>query len=303
MSAFSVNIVGGVSQAASSATGQGSCQELISGANRAKFSLNNDSQMKGFVAVSHGKRPDDLYLGSPTPWNDLYHTYGWQPVMTSLQFVSATVSSFKSTLQAVNSVMLQNSGTVEGVFHADISKTVTNSTSSSWSSQDAIDVGQKFTYDVSFLGTGGGGETSLNYTHTWGQGGSQSQDVALGTTQGVSVTLQPGRVVYVDLMAYQGTMTVDVVYNATLSGDMAVNYGTPFKGHHFWALDVNEVLSANHKPTSAQITERIQVQFYTSASVVMRDGNDAAQPQRMLWHAAAKPGPVAGAKAAIHVVA
>ena len=168
MSNFAVNIRAGATIEDCIATVQGSSQELISAndnANTAKFGLNDDDTRKRLVEKSFGRWPDDLYLTSPTPWNDLYNSYGWQQVTTNLQVLSATVSSFKSSLQAVNTVTLHNSGSVEATFHADVSKTVSNTTSSSWSSENSVSVKQMFKCDISFLGTGGGGETSFSYTH------------------------------------------------------------------------------------------------------------------------------------------
>lgn len=281
MSAFTLNIQAGTTQAASSATGSGSYQEVISDSNAALFGLGDDSTNKDMVNKYFGARPDDLYLHSPTPWDDLYSRYNWPQVQTNLQFVSATVSSFDDQLEAVNTAHLVNTSKKAGTFHATSSKTVQNTTTSSWSVNNSFTIGQKFEYGVSFLGAGGKGESSLSYTHSWGEGGSESTSVTMGNSVGVDVELQPGEAVDVVVMAYAGSMTIDVVYNATLSGWLAINYGDKYNGSHFWGLDVNNVLAANGKPTTIQITQTIKVSYYTSSYVEQRDPSTSTS--QTLW--------------------
>jgi len=39
-----------------------------------------DKPLKEAVEKYFGKKPNDAYLHSPTPWNDLYKTYNWEQV-------------------------------------------------------------------------------------------------------------------------------------------------------------------------------------------------------------------------------
>ena len=143
-------------------------------------------------------------------------------------------------------------------------------------------MGQKITYKVSFLGTGGGGETSMSYTHTWGESKTESLSITVGTTSGVSVVLKPGESVKAQLTASRGVMKVRIVYHAYLIGNTAVNYNPTFKGHHFWALDINGVMSAGGIANTKTITEDIEIGFYANSKVELLD---SAGKALALFHA------------------
>ena len=69
----------------------------------------------------------------------------------------------------------------------------------SWNTQNTISVNQKFKYNIGFLGTGGGSETDISYSHSWGEGGEESKTVTIGMSTGVSVTLKPNQAVEASL--------------------------------------------------------------------------------------------------------
>lgn len=48
---------------------------------------------------------------------------------------------------------------------------------------------------MGFLGEGVKGETSLSYEHSWGQGGSETKAVTVGSTAAVTVSLDLGQVI------------------------------------------------------------------------------------------------------------
>jgi hypothetical protein len=134
------------------------------------------------------------------------------------------------------------------------------------------------------LGVGVKGETSLNYEHSWGQGGSESKSVILGTSSGVSVSLDPGESILAELSASRGVMKVRIIYNAYLTGVSAVNYNPTFKGHHFWALDIGGLLNAGNIPNSVQIVEDIEIGFFGNSSINIKDGKGKST---MLYNSAA----------------
>lgn len=107
----------------------------------------------------------------------------------------------------------------------------------------------------------------MSYSHTWGESKTESTSVTVGSTQGVSVPLDPGQSVDVQLTASRGVMKVRIVYDAYLTGDLAVNYSDTYKGHHFYALDCASVLARSGMPTSKQITEDIEIGYFSNAKV------------------------------------
>lgn len=267
-----ISIKAGADAATSSVSASGSLQHVITDTEKQTFGL-QDSALKSAVEKYWGKKPNDAYLHSDTPWGDLYKTYNWPQVQTVLVVDSATVTGITSEPVIIATKTLTNYSSREATFSAGISDQVCNTTESSWSETSSVSVSQSFNYEVSFLGSGGGGETSMSYSQEWGQGGSQSDSITVGSDTGVSVTLEPGESVDAQLTASRGVMKVRIVYKAYLVGDVAVNYNPTYKGHHFFALDVGGVMDAAGLPKSRLFTEDIQVGYYANSKVVLTDSN------------------------------
>ena len=197
---ISISIRAGTDKSSSSVNASGTVQHVITDTERKTFGI-QDAGLKSAVEKYFGKKPNDAYLHSSTPWGDLYKKYNWPQVQTVLSVQSATVTEITSEPTIVATQNFDNQSSVPATFNVGISQQVENTTESNWSETDTISVEQKFSYDVSFLGAGGGGETTLSYSHTWGQGGSESQSITVGTDAGVSVELQPGERVSSQLTA------------------------------------------------------------------------------------------------------
>ncbi len=265
-----ISIKAGADAATSSVSASGSVQHIITDKERKTFGI-EDAGLKNAVEKYFGKKPNDAYLHSPTPWDDLYKTYGWPEVQTILDVKSAKITGITSEPVIVATKKFVNSSTKIATFDASISDQVTNTTESNWSETDTIEVGQKLTYNVSFLGAGGGGETSMSYSHSWGQGGSESESITVGSSSGVSVELNPGESVEAVLTASRGVMKVRIVYMAHPVGDTAVNYNPTFKDHHFWALPITGVMGAASLSTTREFTEDIEIGYYSNAKIELRD--------------------------------
>lgn len=265
---FDIQIVAGKDARSSSVKVSGSISELITDADRSAFGL-NDSQLKTAVGKYFGKKPNDAYVKSKTPWGDLYSTYNWKQVYRNVRVHSAKIVSVTSKPTVLSKKTLRNSSNVGGTFGASVSESVSNTTESNWSQEDSFSVGQSFSYDVSFLGSGGGGETSMEYTHTWGQGGSESQSITVGSEQSVSVYLDPGQEVTAELNASRGSLKIQIVYEVYLSGTTAVNYSGKYKGHHFWDFSINSVMRSGGIKNSYLVTETIEVGYYSNGEVVL----------------------------------
>lgn len=266
--AIQVTVNAGLDAATSSVQASGNVIHVISDLEKNTFNV-NDANLKQLVLKSFGKAPNDAFLHSPTPWGDLYKTYNWPQVQVNLVVKSASILGITSKPQIVNTQKFSNNSSVKGNFNVAITQQVNNTSQSSWSSSDKISVGQKISYSIGFLG----GETSLNYEHSWGQGGSESKSIMLGTSSGVSVTLDPGESILAELSASRGALKVRLVYNAYLTGSCAVNYNPTFKGHHFWALNIGSLLSAGGIANSVEITEDIDIGFFGNSAINIKDGS------------------------------
>ncbi|MGW0394397.1 hypothetical protein ACWDYJ_26620 [Streptomyces sp. NPDC003042] len=218
-----------------------------------------------------GRRPTGAWIHNPTD-HDLYNTYKWQQTTTVLQASKAEILGISSNPEIVKTDTLRNnSETVGGEFHANITQQVANSVSNTWSSTNSIKTEQKISYEIGFLGSGGGGETSISYTHEWGESKTETQTVTLGSESGVKVWLEPGQAVVAKLVATRGTMNVRVTYAATVEGQTAVHFHPQHNGHYFWGPYINPILSAGNLNRSKTFTEELKIGFYTTAEIVLED--------------------------------
>jgi len=242
-----------------------------------------DREIKGFqiehpalpkaVEKFFGRYPNDLFLHAPTNsnWNQLYETYGWPEVNTVLGVQSATIMGITAEPVIVATKTFTNNSTKKATFDASISDQVSNTIESNWSESNTLEVKQMIKYDCSFLGSGGGGETSISFSHSWGEGGSESKEVTVGSTSEVSVELNPKESIEAVLTANRGVMKVRLVYHAELSGAIALNYNPTYKDHHFHQLNVDSVMRTSGIPNSQTFTEDIEVGYYSSSKIELRD--------------------------------
>ena len=268
---MNIEIYAGKDKASSSVKVTGTVQHVITDEERQSFKL-EDAQLKDAVKKYFGKRPNDAYLHSPTPWGDLYQKYGWSQVQTVLVVESAEILEITSTPTILKTQTFTNSSNHPATFTAKIMETVEDTTSTNWSMSNTITVGQKFTYKVSFLGTGGGGEASLEYSESFGQGGEESHSVSVGSEAGIEVELGPNESLVAELSASRGVMKVRIRYKAYLIGSTAVNYNPTYRGHHFWGLDIRSVMSAGDVLNSLEFTEDIEVGYYSNGKIELKEG-------------------------------
>ena len=269
-SQMGVIITAGSSGAASSASTYGREEHTISDAERSIFGI-EDSGLKTAVEGYKGRAPNDVFVKSPTPWDDLYTRYDWDQVKTTLVPVGATVLSISTEPIIVKSQIFENKSSQTATFNVFVSDTVSNSATSSWSTSGSFSVSQSIKYSVEVLGSGAEGTTSFSFESGWGEGGSETETVTLGSRSGVNVELEPGEAVQADLRASRGTMRVQVDYVANLSGYVACNYNPTFEGHHFWAFGVNSVLGGGNLAQVIHSSEIIEVGYYADSSVTLSD--------------------------------
>ena len=267
---INISIVAGKDRSGSSVQASGTVRHVITDEERTTFHI-GDKQLKDAVKADFGKSPNDAYLHSNTPWGDLYKTYKWPQVQMVLFVQDAKILGITSEPVIVKTQEFANNSSQKATFNVEISESVNNTTSSTWSKVSTLTIGQKFSYDVNFLGSGGGGETSMSYSEAWGSGGAKSKSIALGSTCGVTVELDPGESVVARLSASRGTMKVQIRYKAYLTGMTAVNYNPTWKGHHFWALPVSRVMSAGCISNSVESIEDIEIGYYSNSKIELKD--------------------------------
>ncbi|MEU3022044.1 hypothetical protein ABZ644_05070 [Nocardiopsis alba] len=192
MSGIRVSIDAGSDSSSSKIAVSGYDEHVITDKERGTYDI-GDASLKRAIGANRGRQPNDAFVKSPTPWGDLYKSYGWREVHTYTTPSQAYVTGIQSEPVIVATKTLTNNSSIPAEFDAGISEQVTNTVSNTWSSTHSIEVSQEFNYDVKFLGSGGGGSTSFSYTHQWGQEKTEEKSTTVGTTSGVKVTLNPGQ--------------------------------------------------------------------------------------------------------------
>jgi hypothetical protein len=269
---ISIDIIAGATKEDSSVHTTGSVVHIITNEELSLLGIRGGDLYKA-VEKFKGKKPNNAYLASPTPWHDLYKKYGWPQVQTRLDVISSRIVSLISRPVAIKSVDYahdENPDVEKATFTADLTQEVTETTETNWSETHGFEVGQSINYGVAFSGMNVGGETSLSYAEEFGRGGSETKQVSLSSTQGISFELDFGEKATATFSASRGTLTVEVVYRVSFTGDVAVNYNPRYKGHHFWALPINAVLKASGLQNTFDITQTIEVGYYTNGEIKLR---------------------------------
>ncbi|XP_059047957.1 spherulin-2A-like [Achroia grisella] len=265
-----VNVVASDNEAEREVKFSGRNTAIISDKERNTFQL-SDNNLKDAVRAFFGQRPDDAFLRSPTPWGDLYQTYGWPQVTRTLTPRRARVLQVSSNPSIVLRQHFENNSTSSGTFKAQIKQEVKNTVTSTWQKGGELSIGQDIEYGFDIKVLSVGGKTSFSYTSKWGESVSRSETVTVGSESRVEIHLEPGQKVIAELYATRGTMQIQVDYDATLSGSTAVNYSKKYNGHHFWALNINSVMRAGGLKSFAESHEVINLGYYSDSNIVIRD--------------------------------
>ncbi|MCR8842431.1 hypothetical protein NQ117_01920 [Paenibacillus sp. SC116] len=265
-----VSIQAGNDKETSKVTATGSMQHIITDRERETFGLNDDA-LKNAVKIYYGEEPTDAYLHSPTPWDDLYKRYGWPQVQTVLSVKSATITEITSKPTIIATKKFENKSKNRATFNAGITYEVSETSTSTWTQSNSVSFEQSIDYGITFLGAGGGGSTTLSYTHEWGREDSESETITIGSESGVTVELGDGDSVEVQLNASHGTMKVMIEYEASLTGYTAVNYEDKHNGHHFWGINIENMMRAANIPTTIIITEEILLDYYDYSEINLVD--------------------------------
>ncbi|APJ03924.1 follicular epithelium yolk protein subunit [Silvanigrella aquatica] len=267
-----LSVIAGMSADHSSASGSGQEIHIITDKERESFGIGNDQVLKKAVEAYFGKSPDDVYLKSDTPWDDLYKTYNWSQVQTNYRVRDVQILEITSQPEILAKKTFENKSSKSVTYNASISDTRANTLETHWSQSTNKSVGFSIKASFSVPGVFGfeGGST-FNFDSTWGEGGFQSTTTTVGTTTGIIVTLDPGEKVEAHLNATRGHLKVRVNYDTYLTGITAVNYAQTYKEHHFWGLPIDKVLKSSGINNNQIVTQDLNFSYYSDAHVVVYD--------------------------------
>ncbi|XP_068624522.1 spherulin-2A-like [Battus philenor] len=243
----------------------------VIGENEIKLFNIGNTNIRQAVKRHYKRIPSKVYLKSPTPWGDLYKTYNWEEVSRVLKVKSAKLKSLIKKPVTVMSHDFENASNRTIKVNTGISQTVENTITTSWSKSKETTVSQEIEYDVNVLFAKASGTTGLSFTSSWGESEEKSETVTVGTTSGVETELQPGQAATAVLSASKGTIEIEVLYEATLRGNVAVNFKPAYKGHHFYGPSIDSVMKSGGLENEVIIKETINMGFFMDASLKVYD--------------------------------
>lgn len=258
---ITISIRASNSSSTSSITTRGNDAGIITDRERTTFGL-TDEVLKNAAEKFSGGRPQDVFLHSPTPWNDLYTTYGWRQVHRILQPTKSHILDVQTSTDVINLKQLDNNSPAAIKFNASLLAEVENVVKNKWNKAGVLDIKDLISYNVD-------GSVVFAFTSPWGMDAIQSKKIIIGSDSNVELVLQPGDTVTASLSATKVTITFQIDYVANLSGHVACNYPKKYNGHHFWRYEINGLLAASNLIRSVNSSEVISVQFYTDASIIV----------------------------------
>lgn len=279
--AISISVTVGETMASTSVNATGSDYGLLSDP-ESVYLFEGPGNLGNILAQHFGWPPARWFLRDPcNEGQNWYATYGWQPVTRTRQVISATVQSVSVTPQIASTQICDNSqGTQPLEFMPSLSSTVTNSVSSTSSITETLGITQEISYDISFLGTGGGGTTALSYSQSWEDSYTKTAEESFAVSASVSVPVPAGETATAELMLSQGTLVIEVEYQVTVAGMVTAGFDNPYNGHYIWAVEVNGLLTGAVPPIPNVVTstETLTIDFYANASIVVRSSDGGIQP-------------------------
>lgn len=252
---ININLKVGYDEDTANINASGTIIEPINNQNKIAFGL-TDKVISDYI---------DKYR-KPKMFFNLFKT---DNVITTLEVKDAEIITITSEPIIVKTQSFVNNSSSTGTFNVAISDSVSNTMSNNWSTGGTLSIGQKISYGLGFIGKG---ETSISYSQSWGIGGSSSVQTTVGSSSGVSVTLNPQESVVAQLSASKGTLKANVNYNAFVSG--YIEYIDSFPSPIYngvYRIDVNEILNALGLKNSIESSEVIEAGYYSSSEIILSD--------------------------------
>lgn len=232
------------------------------------FGLDNKEQFKDYIAKILGKRPDKLWYKNPTEPSDrgnMYNDFNWQQITAELTFNSGSVLSTNAKPLSITNTTYVNKDKNPITCTADLSKIVEESVTHSSSNSNAISTSFSFEVGIKhFFNTG----TNISYSHTWNQTTAKTHSETITSGVGVSFTLEPGESAVAELICNEVTIAVELLYNANLSGYMAIEYNEWYQGHKKYARCLPSTF------TRKTVKELVTLKGYTDYIVRVRRAHD-----------------------------
>ncbi|XP_063835205.1 spherulin-2A-like [Ostrinia nubilalis] len=271
---ITVNIIASNSDATSRVNYIGTDSNIISAKERVTFGV-TDENLKTAAEKYSGGRPKDVFLHSPTPWNDLYQTYGWRQVRRILRPIRHKILSVDSEDSVMSVKEMHNNSTATVSFNTGMQQDVENIVSNTWSKEGALTIEEPIHYDINFI-SGSVTGPDFKFSSKWANDAMEVKKITIGSDSDTTVPVEPGQSIKASLQATKVTMIAEIDYYANLNGHVACNYPKKFNGHHFWRYDVTALQEAGQLRKTVMSSEVIKIRYYSNPKLVItnKDTNE-----------------------------
>ncbi|MBX9838083.1 MAG: ETX/MTX2 family pore-forming toxin [Silvanigrellaceae bacterium] len=248
----------------------GSESHVIKSYEEAKeFSIHQNLIRSYFVNVYTGAKPVETYIRDYCPWSgygnkwSLYKKYGWDEVKVSVKSSKVTMLNRNINLELIVEDILDNKTNRTQRMTPRSSRSIEHTFSIKWtegrSLATAIGVGIDFGMDK----LGSGLSANYSFTDTYSSGKDETKSIAekFSAESGGMFFVPPKTCTKVSIYGKTAKIKAEIEYVATLSGQIAVSYDSPFYGHYFWAFDIRRILEFVQLPSSKSIKQVLETSY------------------------------------------
>lgn len=244
----------------------GQDEHVITDAEQRSLGL-GEAVLKSAIEEHLGRRPNDVFLHSPTPWGDLYQTYGWPEVKVTVATVHTEVAGIEKLPTVAAYTNFINHDNFRTKVGGDVSATIFHNVATRW--HDSRTEGSTVKIGASFKVLGLGGDLSVDFKseHTFGKDDTTTAGDSHTYADKVERELDPGGSFEARITVTRWELKGRVRYRVSLSGAVAVNYDVPQAGHHFHAVDIATVMAKAGLQSSFEITSDVTIGYFTEGHV------------------------------------
>jgi hypothetical protein len=226
-----LSIVAGLCYASSSVNASGVDRHTSSVDEVEIFGLGGGGLVEA-AAACLGRAPDRVQLDGL-----LHGTHGWTPVTTTLRVASASVTGVGS--EPVGRRIGEGLRMTLAAEHHS-------------SPIGGMVAAEPVRYDIEAPNG-----QKLSYAHEWGADTSESSSIEVA-----------GAAPDDELLALRMDLGVRIVYDAYLSGDVALMFREGHEGHRVWGVDVGTIMAAGGLPNGRNFAENLGIRYLAGARVV-----------------------------------
>lgn len=250
-------------------TTKGSSQKVITPKDIGAFQLTTSILKKGVYKLTgeQKRQSTHVFIRSPTPWHDLYTTYGWKQVNTVVKPIKTTIINIKKETDVILNQKAVYGGPEPSEHKVTLPTKVENNVTIYWN-KDTKPFKGDIEYNINFDGIGN--TTKFKMNSTWNTN-LLERNVGVVSPSVVELRLEPQQNSSVTLTATKVSVNLEVEFIAILDGTVVANFEEAINGHHFFAYDVGSVAQAANFSDTIATKVNIGIEFYTDSKVSVDD--------------------------------